>query len=102
MRACSSQRYFTPRRAGKAARPIENPGSQAKKFIFCLPTGSRLALKAHQALGFRGVMRAGFRCDDRRKGTGAVLRRVLHTQPGVTETSLRAERAARASRHSMS
>jgi hypothetical protein len=89
------------RRQSRAAKRESRPAS--RKFIVCLPTGSRLALKAHQALGFRGVMRADFRCDDRRKGTGAVLRRVQHTQAGgVTETPRRAELAAQASRHSMS
>ena len=52
-----------------------------------------LALKAHQALGCRGVTRTDFRYDD----TGAKPRLILletNTQPGMTPTSLVPEQAA--------
>jgi D-alanine-D-alanine ligase len=52
-----------------------------------------LALKAHRALGCRGVSRTDFRYDD----TGAVPRLILletNTQPGMTPTSLVPEQAA--------
>ena len=52
-----------------------------------------LALRAHQALGCRGVSRTDFRYDD----TGASARVILletNTQPGMTPTSLVPEQAA--------
>jgi D-alanine-D-alanine ligase len=52
-----------------------------------------LAVKAHQALGCRGVTRTDFRYDD----TGAKPRLILletNTQPGMTPTSLVPEQAA--------
>jgi D-alanine-D-alanine ligase len=52
-----------------------------------------LALKAHQALGCRGVSRSDFRYDD----TGAKPRVIVletNTQPGMTPTSLVPEQAA--------
>jgi D-alanine-D-alanine ligase len=52
-----------------------------------------LALKAHRALGCRGVSRTDFRYDD----TGPVSRLILletNTQPGMTPTSLVPEQAA--------
>jgi len=52
-----------------------------------------LALKAHQALGCRGVSRTDFRYDD----TGALPRVIIletNTQPGMTPTSLVPEQAA--------
>jgi D-alanine-D-alanine ligase len=52
-----------------------------------------LALKAHQALGCRGVTRTDFRYDD----TGPKHRLILletNTQPGMTPTSLVPEQAA--------
>jgi D-alanine-D-alanine ligase len=48
----------------------------------------RLALKAHHALGCRGVSRADFRYDDRRTGTEGLFCLEVNTQPGMTETSL--------------
>jgi D-alanine-D-alanine ligase len=54
-----------------------------------------LALKAHQALGCRGVSRADFRYDDRLGMQGLVCLEV-NTQPGMTETSLVPELAAHA------
>ena len=56
----------------------------------------QLALKAHQALGCRGVSRSDFRYDDRPDGTGALVVLEVNTQPGMTETSLVPEMAAHA------
>jgi D-alanine-D-alanine ligase len=53
-----------------------------------------LALRAHQALGCRGVSRADFRYDDRPGGTGELVVLEVNTQPGMTETSLVPELAA--------
>lgn len=53
-------------------------------------------LKAHQALGCRGVSRADFRYDDRPGGSGALVCLEVNTQPGMTETSLVPELAAHA------
>ncbi|KAB2849243.1 MAG: D-alanine--D-alanine ligase [Hyphomicrobiaceae bacterium] len=53
-----------------------------------------LTLKAHQALGCRGVSRADFRYDDRPNGTGEVVCLEVNTQPGMTGTSLVPEMAA--------
>lgn len=55
-----------------------------------------IALKAHQALGCRGVSRADFRYDDTQGGTGEVICLEVNTQPGMTETSLVPEMAAHA------
>lgn len=55
-----------------------------------------LTLKAHQALGCRGVSRADFRYDDRPNGTGELVCLEVNTQPGMTETSLVPEIAAHA------
>jgi D-alanine-D-alanine ligase len=55
-----------------------------------------LALKAHRALGCRGVTRADFRYDDRRAGTEGLFCLEVNTQPGMTETSLVPELAAHA------
>ena len=54
----------------------------------------RLALKAHRALGCRGVTRADFRYDDRSAGTEGLVCLEVNTQPGMTETSLVPELAA--------
>ena len=56
----------------------------------------RLALKAHCALGCRGVSRADFRYDDRSGGTEGLVCLEVNTQPGMTETSLVPELAAHA------
>jgi D-alanine-D-alanine ligase len=48
----------------------------------------RLALKAHHALGCRGVTRADFRYDDQAAGTEGLVCLEVNTQPGMTETSL--------------
>ena len=53
-----------------------------------------LSLRAHQALGCRGVSRADFRYDDRPGGTGELVILEVNTQPGMTETSLVPEIAA--------
>ena len=54
----------------------------------------RLTLKAHYALGCRGVSRADFRYDDRSGGTEGLVCLEVNTQPGMTETSLVPELAA--------
>jgi D-alanine-D-alanine ligase len=48
----------------------------------------KLSLKAHQALGCRGISRADFRFDDRLGGTGELICLEVNTQPGMTATSL--------------
>jgi D-alanine-D-alanine ligase len=53
-----------------------------------------LALRAHQALGCRGVSRADFRYDDRLEGTDGLICLEVNTQPGMTATSLVPEMAA--------
>ncbi len=54
------------------------------------------ALKAHQALGCRGVSRSDFRYDDRFCEDGEVIWLEINTQPGMTPTSLVPEMAAHA------
>ena len=46
----------------------------------------QLALRAHKALGCRGVSRADLRYDDRPGGTGELVVLEVNTQPGMTET----------------
>lgn len=53
-----------------------------------------LALKAHRALGCRGVSRTDFRYDDSPQGGGELVVLEINTQPGMTETSLVPELAA--------
>ncbi len=53
-----------------------------------------LALRAHKALGCRGVSRADFRYDDRPEGKGQLAVLEVNTQPGMTEVSLVPELAA--------
>jgi D-alanine-D-alanine ligase len=55
-----------------------------------------IALKAHKALGCRGVSRSDFRYDDRPSGTGELVILETNTQPGMTSTSLVPEIAAHA------
>ena len=55
-----------------------------------------LALKAHRALGCRGVSRTDLRYDDSPGGTGELVVLEVNTQPGMTETSLVPEIAAHA------
>lgn len=47
-----------------------------------------LSLKAHQAIGCRGVSRSDFRYDDRRGEDGELIWLEVNTQPGMTPTSL--------------
>ena len=56
----------------------------------------KLTLRAHRALGCRGVSRADFRFDDRLDGTGELICLEVNTQPGMTATSLVPEIAAHA------
>ncbi len=65
-----------------------------KPFVY--QEARRLALKAHHALGCRGVSRADFRYDDRSAGTEGLVCLEVNTQPGMTETSLVPELAAHA------
>lgn len=46
-----------------------------------------LALKAHLAIGCRGVSRSDFRLDDGLMGTGELVWLEVNTQPGMTPTS---------------
>ncbi|MFN7101955.1 MAG: D-alanine--D-alanine ligase [Pseudorhizobium sp.] len=55
-----------------------------------------LALKAHQAMGCRGVSRSDFRYDDRFSENGEIIWLEVNTQPGMTPTSLVPEMAAHA------
>jgi len=55
-----------------------------------------LSLKAHQAIGCRGVTRSDFRLDDGLMGTGELIWLEVNTQPGMTPTSLAPEMAAEA------
>ncbi|MBQ2261108.1 MAG: D-alanine--D-alanine ligase [Loktanella sp.] len=52
------------------------------------------ALRAHQALGCRGISRTDFRWDDSRGLDGLILLET-NTQPGMTPTSLAPEQAAK-------
>jgi len=53
-----------------------------------------LALRAHQAIGCRGVSRSDFRYDDRFSEDGEIIWLEINTQPGMTPTSLVPEMAA--------
>lgn len=55
-----------------------------------------LAVKAHQAMGCRGVSRSDFRFDDRFSDKGELIWLEINTQPGMTPTSLVPEMAAHA------
>jgi D-alanine-D-alanine ligase len=55
-----------------------------------------LALKAHLAIGCRGVSRSDFRYDDRHSENGEIVWLEINTQPGMTPTSLVPEIAAQA------
>ena len=55
-----------------------------------------LALRAHRALGCRGVTRADFRFDPEQGEDGELICLEVNTQPGMTETSLTPEMAAHA------
>ena len=56
----------------------------------------KMALKAHAALGCRGVSRTDFRYNDRAGGEGELVCLEINTQPGMTETSLVPEQARHA------
>jgi D-alanine-D-alanine ligase len=53
-----------------------------------------VALRAHQALGCRGVSRSDFRYDDTAGAPGKLYILEVNTQPGMTRTSLVPEQAA--------
>ncbi|PTM92050.1 D-alanine--D-alanine ligase [Mycoplana dimorpha] len=55
-----------------------------------------IALKAHQAIGCRGVSRSDFRYDDRFSENGELVWLEINTQPGMTPTSLVPEMAEHA------
>lgn len=55
-----------------------------------------LAVKAHQAIGCRGVSRSDFRYDDRFSENGELVWLEINTQPGMTPTSLVPEMAEHA------
>jgi D-alanine-D-alanine ligase len=53
----------------------------------------KIALKAHAALGCRGVTRTDFRFNDQAGPDGELVCLEINTQPGMTETSLAPEQA---------
>jgi D-alanine-D-alanine ligase len=53
----------------------------------------KMSLKAHAALGCRGVTRTDFRFNDRAGEDGELVCLEINTQPGMTETSLVPEQA---------
>jgi D-alanine-D-alanine ligase len=55
-----------------------------------------LTLRAHRALGCRGVSRADFRFDESKGEDGDLVCLEVNTQPGMTETSLVPDMAAHA------
>jgi D-alanine-D-alanine ligase len=55
-----------------------------------------LSVRAHRALGCRGVSRADFRYDETKGESGELVCLEVNTQPGMTETSLVPEMAAHA------
>jgi len=59
-------------------------------------TIQELALRAHKALGCRGVSRTDFRYDDGPGGSGQLVALEINTHPGMTEVSLVPELAAHA------
>lgn len=56
----------------------------------------KMSLKAHAALGCRGVTRCDFRYDDRAGPDAGLVCLEINTQPGMTETSHAPEQAAHA------
>ncbi len=56
----------------------------------------KMSLKAHAALGCRGVSRADFRYNDKAGGDGELVCLEINTQPGMTKTSLVPEQAMHA------
>ncbi len=72
-------------------------GGSRHVFPADIPTGIEIdcldyALRAHEALGCRGVTRTDFRWDEARGADGLVLLET-NTQPGMTPTSLTPEQA---------
>ncbi|WP_150525455.1 D-alanine--D-alanine ligase [Roseibium sediminis] len=65
----------------------------AKTSPFVYQEIQKLSVKAHQALGCRGVSRADFRFDEKEDGTGTLICLEVNTQPGMTPTSLVPEMA---------
>ncbi len=59
-------------------------------------TIQKLALKAHHAIGCRGVSRSDFRFDNRFSEEGEIVWLEINTQPGMTPTSLVPDIAANA------
>ncbi|MEM0898782.1 MAG: D-alanine--D-alanine ligase [Pseudomonadota bacterium] len=57
---------------------------------------TKMALKAHQAFGCKGVTRSDFRYDDRFSENGEIIWLEINTQPGMTATSLVPELAEHA------
>ena len=55
-----------------------------------------LSLKAHRAIGCRGVSRSDFRLDDGVGGSGELVWLEVNTQPGMTPTSLTPEQGLHA------
>jgi D-alanine-D-alanine ligase len=53
----------------------------------------KMSLKAHAALGCRGVTRSDFRYNDAAGEDGELVCLEINTQPGMTETSLVPEQA---------
>lgn len=76
---------YTPGRS----RHVVPAAIPAEIFDLCLD----YALRAHRALGCRGVSRTDFRWDEARGADGLVLLET-NTQPGMTPTSLSPEQAA--------
>lgn len=56
----------------------------------------KMALKAHEVLGCRGITRADFRFNDRAGQDGELVCLEVNTQPGMTSTSLVPEQALHA------
>lgn len=56
----------------------------------------KMALKAHLALGCRGITRTDFRFNDQAGPEGELVCLEINTQPGMTPTSLAPEQAAHA------
>ncbi len=71
----------------KHVLPAEIPGEIYRRI-------QHYALKAHEALGCRGVSRSDFRYDDTHDGPGELIILETNTQPGMTATSLVPELAA--------
>lgn len=80
--------YDAKYKAG-GSRHVVPAGIPAEVFDACMD----YALRAHQALGCRGLSRTDFRWDEERGLAGLVLLET-NTQPGMTPTSLSPEQAA--------